>query len=180
MSEKIFPQYLKPAGYATAQFGKWHLGATPEWSPALRGFDEVFGFLGCGAHDYFKFDDPEDPIYRGTNAVKETGYLTDRLGEETAAFITRNKARPFSAYLAFKAVHAPRHRTAREHGPAPGRAAGRRGSVLELACPPPQFVHGPLAEGEAREEQRGQPRDAGGLGRTGVCGHGPAELVGEL
>ena len=26
MSEKIFPQYLKPAGYATAQFGKWHLG----------------------------------------------------------------------------------------------------------------------------------------------------------
>ncbi len=48
MSEKIFPQYLKPAGYVTAQFGKWHLGPTPEWSPARRGFDEVFGFLGRG------------------------------------------------------------------------------------------------------------------------------------
>lgn len=107
MSETIFPQHLKPAGYATAQFGKWHLGPDPAWSPALRGFDEVFGFLGRGAHDYFKLDDPEDPIYRGTEIVHEKGYLTDRLGEETAAFITRNKASPFFAYLAFNAVHAP-------------------------------------------------------------------------
>jgi arylsulfatase A-like enzyme len=107
MSEKLFPQYLKPGGYATAQFGKWHLGPTPEWSPALRGFDEVFGFLGRGAHDYFKLNDPDDPIYRGTNVVQETGYLTDRLGEEAASFITRHKAQPFFVYLAFNAVHAP-------------------------------------------------------------------------
>lgn len=107
MSEKLFPQYLKPAGYATGQFGKWHLGPDLAWSPALRGFDEVFGFLGRGAHDYFKLDDPKDPIYRGTEVVKETGYLTDRLGEETAAFITKHKAGPFFAYLAFNAVHAP-------------------------------------------------------------------------
>lgn len=107
MTEKIFPQFLKPAGYATAQFGKWHLGPTPEWGPALRGFDEVFGFLGRGAHDYFRLSDPDDPIYRGTNIVMETGYLTDRLGEEASAFIARNKALPFFAYLAFNAVHAP-------------------------------------------------------------------------
>jgi arylsulfatase A-like enzyme len=107
MSEKLFPQYLKPAGYATGQFGKWHLGPDLAWSPALRGFDEVFGFLGRGAHDYFKLDDPNDPIYRGTEVVKETGYLTDRLGEEAAAFITKHKAGPFFAYLAFNAVHAP-------------------------------------------------------------------------
>jgi arylsulfatase A-like enzyme len=94
MSEKIFPQFLKPAGYATPQFGKWHLGPDLAWSPALRGFNEVFGFLGRGAHDYFKLDDPADPIYRGTNVVKETDYLTDRLGEETATFITRHKAQP--------------------------------------------------------------------------------------
>jgi arylsulfatase A-like enzyme len=98
---------LKPAGYATGQFGKWHLGPDLAWSPALRGFDEVFGFLGRGAHDYFKLDDPNDSIYRGTEVVKETGYLTDRLGEETAAFITKHKAGPFFAYLAFNAVHAP-------------------------------------------------------------------------
>ncbi len=107
MSEKIFPQHFKPAGYATAQFGKWHLGPDVAWSPALRGFDEVFGFLGRGAHDYFKLNDPDDPIYRGTTPVQETGYLTDRLGEEAAAFITRKKAQPFLVYLAFNAVHAP-------------------------------------------------------------------------
>jgi arylsulfatase A-like enzyme len=107
MSETIFPQFLKPAGYVTGQFGKWHLGPDPAWSPALRGFDEVFGFLGRGAHDYFKLDDPKDPIYRGTNVVKETGYLTDRLGEETCDFITRHQTEPFFAYLAFNAVHAP-------------------------------------------------------------------------
>lgn len=107
MSEMIFPQFLKPAGYATAQFGKWHLGPDLAWSPALRGFDEVFGFLGRGAHDYFKLDDPEDPIYRGTEVVHEKGYLTDRLGEETCAFIAKHKAQPFFAYLAFNAVHAP-------------------------------------------------------------------------
>ncbi|HPA18127.1 MAG TPA: sulfatase-like hydrolase/transferase [Verrucomicrobiae bacterium] len=107
MSETIFPQHLKAAGYVTGQFGKWHLGPTPEWSPALRGFDEVFGFLGRGAHDYFRLDDPADPIYRGTEPVKEEGYLTDRLGEEASAFISRHRARPFFVYLAFNAVHAP-------------------------------------------------------------------------
>ena len=107
MSVELFPQYLKPYGYATCQLGKWHLGPDLAWSPALRGFDEVFGFLGRGAHDYFKLNDPDDPIYRGTNVVHETGYLTDRLGEEAVSFISRHKSQPFFLYLAFNAVHAP-------------------------------------------------------------------------
>lgn len=107
ISEKLFPQFLKPAGYTSIQIGKWHLGPTPEWSPALRGFDEVFGFLGRGAHDYFKLDDPDDPIYRGTIAVKLNGYLTDLWGEEAVAFIERHKSQPLFLYLAFNAVHAP-------------------------------------------------------------------------
>jgi arylsulfatase A-like enzyme len=107
MTEKLFPQFLKASGYTSIQIGKWHLGPTPEWSPALRGFDEVFGFLGRGAHDYFKLDDPADPIYRGTTPVKLDGYLTDRWGDEAAAFIGRQKEKPFFLYLAFNAVHAP-------------------------------------------------------------------------
>ncbi len=107
MSEMIFPQFLSPAGYVSCQLGKWHLGPTPQWSPALRGFDEVFGFLGRGAHDYFKLNDPSDPIYRGTQPVQESGYLTDRLGEEAVSFIQRHDADPFFLYLAFNAVHAP-------------------------------------------------------------------------
>jgi arylsulfatase A-like enzyme len=107
MQEKIFPQFLKPAGYTSMQVGKWHLGPTPEWSPALRGFDEVFGFLGRGAHDYFKLNDLEDPIYRGTAPVRLDGYLTDHLGDEAVAFIERQKENPFFLYLAFNAVHTP-------------------------------------------------------------------------
>lgn len=107
LSESIFPQFLKSSGYVSCQLGKWHLGPTPEWSPALRGFDEVFGFLGRGAHDYFKLNDPDDPIYRGTTQTQESGYLTDRLGEEAVAFIDRHKSNPFLLYLAFNAVHAP-------------------------------------------------------------------------
>jgi arylsulfatase A-like enzyme len=114
MDVKIFPQYLKSRGYVTGQFGKWHLGPTLEWSPAHRGFDEVFGFLGRGAHDYFKLDDPEDPIYRGLTPVKEQGYLTDRLGEETAAFIAKHRDQPVFAYLAFNAVHSPMQAPAEE------------------------------------------------------------------
>lgn len=106
-SEPIFPQFLKPAGYTSIQLGKWHLGPTPEWSPALRGFDEVFGFLGRGAHDYFQLNDPQDPIYRGTEPVQLDGYLTDHLGSEAVAFIDRHKSQPFFMYLAFNAVHAP-------------------------------------------------------------------------
>jgi len=107
MDERLFPQFLKPVGYRTMQIGKWHLGPDLAWSPALRGFDEVFGFLGRGAHDYFKLDDPNDPIYRGTTPVKLDGYLTDHWGSEAVNFIGRQKGNPFFLYLAFNAVHAP-------------------------------------------------------------------------
>jgi arylsulfatase A-like enzyme len=107
MKETVFPQFLQPAGYTSMQIGKWHLGPTPEWSPALRGFAEVFGFLGRGAHDYYDFTDAGHPLYRGTTPVKPTGYLTDLFGAEAVAFVDRHKARPFFLYLAFNAVHAP-------------------------------------------------------------------------
>ena len=34
---------LKPRGYATAIFGKWHLGHQPPFLPTQHGFDEYFG-----------------------------------------------------------------------------------------------------------------------------------------
>ena len=38
-------ELLKPLGYATAQFGKNHLGDLDEFLPTNHGFDEFFGFL---------------------------------------------------------------------------------------------------------------------------------------
>ena len=36
-------QLFKDAGYATAIFGKWHLGAGPGAAPTAHGFDEFYG-----------------------------------------------------------------------------------------------------------------------------------------
>ena len=107
LDERIFPQFLKPGGYVCGAFGKWHLGLTAEYNPAARGFDEFYGFLGRGAHDYFKLGDPESPLYRGLDPIKDHGYLTTRLTEEAVSFIKRHKNEPFFAYLAYNAVHAP-------------------------------------------------------------------------
>jgi len=41
--EKLLPQVFKDRGYATAMFGKWHLGHHPPFLPTRRGFDEWLG-----------------------------------------------------------------------------------------------------------------------------------------
>jgi arylsulfatase A-like enzyme len=107
LTEKIFPQYLKEAGYVSGAFGKWHLGLTREYSPASRGFDEFYGFLGRGAHPYFDLAIPDHPLYRGLEPIEDKGYLTTRLTDEAVSFIKRHKTQPFYVHLAYNAVHAP-------------------------------------------------------------------------
>lgn len=110
LSETIFPRFLKPAGYLSAAYGKWHVGLTLEQSPGGRGFDHWYGFLGRGAHDYFDLaqNDPEvGPMYRDGKEIKDSGYMTTRLTEEAVSFIKKNKEKPFFVYLAYNAVHAP-------------------------------------------------------------------------
>ena len=41
--EVTIAEMLKPLGYATAIFGKWHLGDSPKFLPTRHGFDEYFG-----------------------------------------------------------------------------------------------------------------------------------------
>ena len=107
LEAKTFPQFLKPAGYVCGAFGKWHLGLTREYSPLARGFDEFYGFLGRGAHDYFDLDNADSPLYRGFEPIEDEGYLTTRLTDEAVSFIRQHKAQPFFVYLAYNAVHAP-------------------------------------------------------------------------
>ena len=42
-SEHTIADHLKGQGYATACFGKWHLGYQPEVLPRAHGFDTYFG-----------------------------------------------------------------------------------------------------------------------------------------
>jgi arylsulfatase A-like enzyme len=50
---------LKPLGYATAQFGKNHLGDKDEFLPTNHGFDEFFGNL----YHLNAEEEPENPDY---------------------------------------------------------------------------------------------------------------------
>ena len=50
--QRTIATVLKPEGYRTGLFGKWHLGVTPEQSPNAHGFDEFFGFM-AGCVDYY-------------------------------------------------------------------------------------------------------------------------------
>src|SRR5215218_648445 len=52
-------ELLKPQGYATAQFGKNHLGDRNEFLPTVHGFDEFFGNL----YHLNAEDEPEHPNY---------------------------------------------------------------------------------------------------------------------
>ena len=107
LSETFFPLHLKEAGYTSGAFGKWHLGVDIKYNAMHRGFDEFYGFMGRGAHDYFDLVTPDHPIYRGLEPIKDKGYLTDRITEEAVSFIKRHKKKPFFAYIAYNAVHAP-------------------------------------------------------------------------
>jgi arylsulfatase A-like enzyme len=107
LTETTIANRLKPLGYATGAFGKWHLGYLPEYHPMKRGFDEFFGFLG-GAHSYIDaLADKANPILRGTQPVNEKEYTTVAFAREAMSFIDRHQREPFFLYLPFNAVHAP-------------------------------------------------------------------------
>ena len=59
---------LKPLGYATAQFGKNHLGDRNEFLPTVHGFDEFYGNL----YHLNAEEEPEDPDYPKNPQFKAT------------------------------------------------------------------------------------------------------------
>lgn len=115
LSEKTIGDQLKAAGYHTGIIGKWHLGEAPPFHPNRRGFDEFFGFIS-GGHLYETDQLRDSPPLHHYNTLLERngapqpaapGYLTTVLGDESAAFIHRNKDKPWLLYTAFNAPHTP-------------------------------------------------------------------------
>ncbi|WDQ19572.1 sulfatase [Rhodopirellula sp. P2] len=86
---------LKAAGYTTGFFGKWHLGGDKKYWPTEHGFDVNVG--GCGLGGPPTYFDP----YRipALPPRKEGEYLTDRLADETIAFMRREKDQPMFVCL---------------------------------------------------------------------------------
>jgi len=96
---------LRAAGYATAHFGKWHLGAEP-YSPLQHGFDvDLPHWPGPGPAGNFvapwKFKDfDHDP------GVPDQ-HIEDRMAKEAVAFIEKHQAGPFFVNYWMFSVHAP-------------------------------------------------------------------------
>ncbi|MFA6544265.1 MAG: sulfatase [Limisphaerales bacterium] len=102
--ETTLAEVLKPAGYATACIGKWHLGDQPPFLPTRQGFDEFFGlpYSDDMTRDVRPDKWPDLPLMRGERVIEAPAnrdLLVKRCTEETIAFIERNRARPFFIYL---------------------------------------------------------------------------------
>lgn len=103
--ERIIPQYLKQAGYATACFGKWNIGFAPGSRPTERGFDEFFGFRSGNINYYTHTSHGEYDIFRGIERHKVEGYSTDLFADAACDFIRRQADKPWFVYLPFNAAH---------------------------------------------------------------------------
>jgi arylsulfatase len=134
--ETTIAAMLRPAGYATAMFGKWHLGRPEEFLPVHRGFDEYFGLPY--SNDMWpvhptarKGTYPPLPLIEGTRVVEEMpdqSLLTRRYTERAVNFIERNRDRPFFLYVAHAMPHVPLFASDRFAGHS---KAGLYGDVIE-------------------------------------------------
>jgi arylsulfatase A-like enzyme len=100
--ETTLAEALKKEGYATALFGKWHLGS--DTSPTGHGFDLHVPYSVNSNLGRRGFYNPKDiPGLDGGE------YVTDRLAELAANYIDVNKDKPFLLYMSHFSVHDPIH-----------------------------------------------------------------------
>ena len=124
-AEMTIAEVLKQRGYATACFGKWHLGHQPQFLPPNQGFDEFFGIPY--SNDMWPFHPnvrhlpmeqrlkrwPHLPLYEGTDVInpqvmpEDQVHLTTQLAERAVQFIHANKDKPFFIYLPNPQPHVP-------------------------------------------------------------------------
>jgi arylsulfatase A-like enzyme len=131
-TEITMAEMLRDAGYATAMFGKWHLGAQPYSQPQNKGFDEFYGIPPDVSWDAFlavpqghqtkttdipldkgpqiveaKRDEPLRAVKPYTEEVRRE--IDWELVERGIDFMTRQKAlgKPFFLYLPISRTHFP-------------------------------------------------------------------------
>ncbi len=131
-TEITMAEILRDAGYATAIFGKWHLGSAPYAQPQNKGFDEFYGIPPDVSWDAFlaipqgrQTKTTDIPLDKGAQIVeaKRGEPLTAvkpyteevrreidwELVERGIDFMTRQKAlgKPFFLYLPISRTHFP-------------------------------------------------------------------------
>lgn len=123
--ETTIAELVKQKNYATAIFGKWHLGDNKSFLPLNHGFDEYvgipysndmwpIGYDGKPAaansnkakHPPLPLIDGGEPI-RTFSSLEEQSELTGLLTDKAISFIERNQKQPFFLYLAHPMPHVP-------------------------------------------------------------------------
>ncbi len=147
-NETTLAELVKQRGYATAIFGKWHLGDAPQFLPLRHGFDEYFGLPYSNdmwpLHpdlvnlppnderrkraypDLVMFDGDKIAIPQVTH--EDQNQLTTWYTQHAVKFIEKNKERPFFLYLAHNMPHVPLHVSAKFRG---HTERGLYGDVIE-------------------------------------------------
>ncbi len=127
-SETTLGELCKSRGYATAIFGKWHLGHHRQFLPLQHGFDEYFGLpysndmsglparmipgKAARAKETGRKGLPL-PLFEGNDIAdpdvspEKLAQLTTLYTEHAVSFIDRNKDQPFFLYMPHTMVHVP-------------------------------------------------------------------------
>jgi arylsulfatase A-like enzyme len=111
--EVLLPEILKTRGYATAIFGKWHLGHHPQFLPTRHGFDRYFGLPY--SNDMWPLHPtdksfPPLPLIDGEKTIAhdpDQTQLTTWYTERAVKFIEENRERPFLLYVPHNMPHVP-------------------------------------------------------------------------
>lgn len=123
--EVTLAEICKQKGYATACYGKWHLGHHEKFLPMQHGFDDYFGLPY--SNDMWPYHPgvahlpmeerlkrwPHLPLIDGNEIVnpkvtaEDQKNLTTQYTERAVSFIEENKERPFFLYVPHSMVHVP-------------------------------------------------------------------------
>jgi arylsulfatase len=128
--EYTIAELLSDAGYATALWGKWHLGDTDDRLPTCQGFDEWWGYrnsadesgwtsyaifnelskkLGIQAPQLWSAKKGEKPVVDRELNVEVRPFLDEMIVEKTNAYIKRMAGgdKPFFTYVGLSQKHPP-------------------------------------------------------------------------
>ena len=123
--ETTIAEICKQKDYATACYGKWHLGHHEKFLPMQHGFDDYFGLPY--SNDMWPYHPgvrhlpmeervrrwPHLPLIDGDQTInakvtpEDQEQLTTRYTERAVQFIEENKGGPFFLYLPHSMVHVP-------------------------------------------------------------------------
>lgn len=129
--EVLLSELCKQQGYATALYGKWHLGHQAKFNPLRHGFDEYFGlpYPNDCSNQYHPVvrTFPPLPLMEGEKVVAEEpdqSQFTRQFTERAVRFIEKNRQRPFFLYLPHVMPHVPIFASAKFKGKSPGGLYG--------------------------------------------------------